>query len=477
MAVTEINKMMIDWFKKNLFNLLLLCLVIGYYYSSYALLENQQFHSFFETDEAVYAWQSNLIQSDFSSITSTDVNEFHPFLFPFILSIGKSFFPPHISSVIAYRSVALIISLLSIFTLAMLCFRLSGKFLAIFCILGLISNPTFFTFKFYILNDVLFMLFSMAFLLALYHLHPNSSRRKHALVGMIISLSILTRWTGILLIAVTFLWYVIQPSKKLIMEGLKRFLFYPVIIVGATVALLAFNTYQNTSSIFPNLSALGNNIQPLDFYFRRLFIPLYLIFFFMPFKEMALFFVSGIVFTIYQKSKFFFILIFMIFIGITADLMLRQTNPRYVLYLQPAFLLLTGFGIEAPLRRVIKDLNRLALAKGGIIISYIFLILSYHPQIVSYFNYKTAPINHACAGNWIKENSSKNFFVFSQDPRPVRFFTNYDYASDGGNLYMCPTHKAELKDAVQKTNKPIILELNIQREKLLSDYKPFSEPL
>lgn len=458
---------------------IIITLIFWNFLSSYKLVNNDPvFKSFSMSDEAVYAWQAEKISNNFLSIFSNQVNEYHPPLLPTLLAVGKSIQKKTLP-VLAYRHTALTISIFSLVILYLLATRISGRFLGLFCLLGMMEFPAFMTYKFFILNDILLMMFTTLLLLALSLLKPDSSWKSHCIIGVILSFVVLAKWTGAILIPFTFFYYISQPSKKLFLKELKNFILFPGAIISVILMILFLRNIFLSAGLLPCTSAFSSAEKSnviLALILQPSFLIIYLKACFIPFISLFPFFLLGCFFALCQKNKFLISLIVLLLIGISANLMLTINDPRYVLYLQPAILILTGTGIENLCKKCFKNPALLSAGKWLMIIFYIIIILQHTTLTKKFFRNRISLIDYSSAGEWIKEHSTDKTIIFSQEERSVRYFTGFDYDTDGGNIYICPRSMKDLKNAVQKINKDIIIETNIFREKSCIDYKPFSAP-
>ena len=138
------------------------------------------------SDEALYAWCAQSIYTQPSIIFSKEIIEYHPPLFPLILSIGNIFS----DTVLAYRVIAMIFSLLGVATIYMLGTLLQGRFVGLVAAILLTTNYT------YLLNgtliniDIPLLVFCNLLIIILVKTDAESSFSRHFWVGIISSLII-----------------------------------------------------------------------------------------------------------------------------------------------------------------------------------------------------------------------------------------------------------------------------------------------
>ncbi|HRZ39430.1 MAG TPA: hypothetical protein P5246_00305 [Candidatus Omnitrophota bacterium] len=426
---------------------------------SFYSLSDRNFHSFLMSDEAVYAWQAEKIVKNLSDIASAQVNEHHPPLFPVLLAAGKTLnneLPP----IIAYRLTALTISIITIIALYFLGTSLSGPALGLFCVIGLTGFHTFSWLRFFILNDMLFMLWGIILIFLISRLKPTSTNRLHLAISLTLLMALLTKWSAMILIPFVLLSYLLLYSPNIIL-GLRKFLLFPGLISASMLKLVVPSAVR----------CLG--IQPI-FHLRHTLISGYWLYCYF-FKEIGLLMILGILFGCWTKNKFLMALSGFFAIGLAGDLLLPQTDARYVFYLQPAILILAGMGGEGLLKRVFQKERPLMIAKLMALFLFAFLIEQYTPSTSRISGLKTNSLDYASATAWINENITSDHIIVSQEHRSIRYFTGLEYLADGGRLYECPAMKSDLKKLVEGTDKSILLEVNAFREQDGTDFLPFSK--
>jgi len=170
-------------------------------------------------DEALYAWNAQRIFENPSLIFSKEIVEFHPSLFSVLLALGHIFFPP----LLACQIISLFIGLAGIVAIYSLGLRLNNNpFLGLFAALLFAFHPISWIISSKILTDnpLVFLLIILAS--QLISLETTSSVKKDILVGLTVSLIILTKWAGVVVVPWFIIYYFLVFQEIGIAERIKK---------------------------------------------------------------------------------------------------------------------------------------------------------------------------------------------------------------------------------------------------------------
>jgi len=428
----------------------------------------------FTYDEALYAWSAEQIDDNFTHIFSQEITEFHPPLFPLLLTMGKYFLNLP-ASPFTYRLVMINIGLIGIGGMFFLGLRMSSYFLGLFCALSLAFNVFFIYNSVFLLNDIPFCALAIFLLLGLKNAHQNRHWKNDLLISIIASLMICTKYTGILMIPLITIFYALQPEVLGFKIKLRKFSI-ALSVIFLTISLLSVINYFNRGSIFPVIRAFQSSkigSPPID----KLILIYDYIFHYIPHNFLISTFIFGCLYTLYKKKFFERFLIIYITIGLLSLLTLKEHDFRYGLFIAPALILILGIAIENLLKFIFKQKNHLLIAKISVMIMLGFWYLEKIYQVDTIIKSKVnITPNYSEAAMWVKKHATDKTTIISQEPRLMRYYTRINFKRFGGNILSLPDNRNDIGKILKEIKGDVLLDVNKRRDHIKTNFHPFGEP-
>jgi 4-amino-4-deoxy-L-arabinose transferase-like glycosyltransferase len=405
-------------------------------------------------DEALYAWYAKQIFAHPLFLFSGDISQFHPPLFPLLLSIGHFFFQPEQ----ACRVVVFLINILGITGIYLLGTRIQGRFLGCFAAMMLSFNPLYFTMASFILIDGALAVFMILFFYVLAGVSDGKIARQDFYLGCAAMALILLKWSAGLILPFLFLYYLLAFSRLTFRERLIKAA-VPLIFGAFTVGILLWHNYAVSGNYLPKVFEVsdGSYRQPFFYYFNK-FIGNSVYAPFVPF------FILGLWLTFRSDNRNCWVQGFWVVFALLSISAMPNKDFRFMLPIIPSIALVTGMGADAFLSRVEKKAALLFLKPLCLILIFGFFVFCKYPKIEKYmvdqsFNY----VGFQAAGTYVKEKValSPDTLILASSPRAIRYYTDIDFKKAGGKLSHIPEHEAEFTDMIENSSSDVILVIDI----------------
>jgi len=405
------------------------------------------------SDDALYAWSAKRIAQNPSLIFSREIIEYHPPLFPVLLTIGH-FFP---NGEIGYRAVVLSLSLLGIVVVYILGARLRSRFLGIFAALLLGFNYLYLLTGVQILTDMPATVFFMGLLLLLANVNGRPNISLGIGVGIMGSLLILLKWSMTLVVPFLIFYYLWAPWGIPIRERMKK-LGWSLGIVLFTVSALLINNYFASGSIWPNtetLTALGHEKRPFSYYFFNghnvvmipVLIPLFLFGVYAMFRDH------------YVHKNLLLSYLFVFGFGLS---FVPVKVLRYALILIPGLLLVAGIGLENLLTSIFKDYGKRWLSMVISLLAIYVICCVYYPKIAMMLKKSLATSTGLKeAGEVLKKKKRPESNIIVENRRPTRYYTGINFKEFGGQLVVLPLQKAGFEELIKTVHGHTLLQVEL----------------
>lgn len=395
-------------------------------------------------DEAYYGWIAKKIYENPAFIISPQASERHPPLFSALLSSGYFFD----SSEAGLRNFTLIINITTILLLCRLAFLVGGYYCALISTLFLALNSADILSSGMILPDGFLVMMYVLLMLQLIHKNLSSSYRRDILIGLTILVTILIKWSGVIMMPLFLAYYLTSfPSSLPVWARLRKIAVVFVVVGIPTVLIFLTGTR-------PDLTAIKGAyfIKPFTFYILNwhliLNLPAYVV----------ILFIIGL-FSSFKKGRRTSSLLFVsFFIPLLCYSLSAEKDARYILPILPSILLAASLGLEAiilliPIKKY-QSAIRLAL------IPVVLLTLT---KLMVKGSKRISVIDHSYigfkeAGQVVKSIADANSLIFTDSTRAIRFYTDIEFVENGGNISEFPKNENDFDQIVMKnTDKNIIL--------------------
>lgn len=408
-------------------------------------------------DEALYSWYAKKITLDPYIIFSHQLNEFHPPLFSIILAMGNAFFD---QGLITYRSVTLLVNIVGIILIYLLGIRLKNYFVGLFASLLLAFNYLYVFHATKITVDGPLTVSILMLILTLSYVDGKSSFLKHAAVGLVASISILLKSSGIIVLPLIFVHYLFLSNEKSLKNKIKKF-FIPFTFLGCVIFSIALANKIHSNAFFPYFvpnQIVSLNFSALSFYFQNqhqlfVYIPL------LPF------FYYGLVVVLMSKLKYKNLLLnYFIILAIFLSFFYLRTY-RFGLMFVPAMYLFTGLGMDHLLDRLFKKNFHKIAAQFMLLSACLFICVLFHQKSKTIMKRNsTVCIGYDEAAQWTKNHLTKTTTVISELPRVLRYYSDIDFKRFGGQIVKLPKSKNQFEKLIDQSEGPIILEVTLWNE-------------
>jgi len=401
-------------------------------------------------DEALYGWYAQRLLGDPLCLFSKEIIEFHPPLFSFFLALGQWLMPGETT----LRVVPLIFNVLGLMAIYFLGLRLSGRFLGLFCVLGLSFNYLYCTHAAHILIDGTLTTGLMLLALCLWRIHRRENYFKaDGLVGVIGGILVLLKWSGLLAVIWIAAYYLLTLRECPFQLRLKR-VALPVMMILTTTCVLFFNNKIQLGNFIPDTTALAGlyQIKPAWYYLLNLhniFI----------FPHLIPLFIYGFVRLLMRRNRqdillLLWFVIFFVGIALTAEKVLR-----YSLLILPVGLLIAGLGLEDILKRLLKSESRVGMGRWVCILLSIVAVVQLSPRIQKAVasGMDNTYLGFREAARRIKNLDSGDGLIVAGSLRIMRYHLGENFLEYGGRLANIPPSAREFEQMVAESSKPVIV--------------------
>ena len=409
------------------------------------------------SDEALYAWYAKTIFNSPSTIFSPLTLQYHPPLFSVLLVLSRGLpFP----EMIAYRIMTIAIDMIGVLLIYLIGTAVRNRFLGLLCAIFLAFNYSYLLWGVSLTADIPL---TVVLLLLFYHLlkrKENSSVKAHIIIGLLASLAVALKWSGLVVIPLLILNYIFVAHPSGHIKDLERInmLMIPLSICGLTVLVLATLNRHYLGTWTPDLSAVSPGNLPFTgralYYFRNMLNIVLL-----PFFRWLLLY--GVISAFLSRSRqerqvlyTFFLLFFLVSLT-------PATDWRYSLLFMPFTLLLSGIGTDTLIEKFLKRPKQIRTAHVVVLVfTFIFLCL-YVPRLRAFMNDTTSRMTgYKDAGRVIRSLSYPGTTIIAECPRMIRYYSGLELKKYGGNIVELPRSPMEFKQMVESVPGPVILEVD-----------------
>lgn len=396
------------------------------------------------SDEGLYAWYGKRIFSTPSLIFSKEITAWHPPLFSVFLALAHIILP----SEIAIRLVPFIFFLVGIVAIYLLGKEIKNEFVGLLCATTLAFNFYYFYFATEILIDVPLTVFFIIFVLFLKSAGEKQSIEGDMLVSLWGALTILLKWSGIIVIPWMVIFYLIGLSCPF-KEKVKR-LFIALSLPIFVVISLVFKNYIQWGSFSPYGPRL---IVPFIDKLGKIFLYLMVLLnFLFPF------FIIGI-FCLFKLDKpkkifmFSWLAVFILCLPLSLELKLR-----YWIVLLPCLICIAGLAIESIIGWLSRfGLRRIAVEALVIIFLSLSSMLWFSNQERTLFRRQLSFAGYKEAGHWVKLLRQEDSIILAGSERQMRYYADINYQEFGGQIVPFRQSESELKDILNKSRHVLLV--------------------
>ncbi len=408
-------------------------------------------------DEALYGWYAKLIAENPAKIFSRETLEFHPPLWPCLLSLSHVFTN---KTLIACRYTAVAVNLLGLILIYLIGRRLKSRFLGVFAALSLAFNYFYFLWAFSLTIDSPLTVCLLGVFLCLLQIRDGAGLKPHILTGLLASAAILLKWSGLVVFPAVLASYFFLPlerplKRKMTLAGL------PLSMAFLTALFLAAMNVVHLGTVFPNTSAVAyrsSAIGLLGHYIRNLktilvvphYIPLFLYSLFVVVR-------SGT-----RQTKMLLAFFTALFIAVSLT---PVKDWRYSLLFAPFAILLAGIGLETLIEKFVKSLDKLKRAKTTVLfLMAVFFVFHSRGLYAVMRDTSSRVTGYREAADWIKAHDTGRTMVIAESPRMIRYHTGIEFQEFGGRIIELPRNKHDFEDLVRNTPGHILLEVDFWSE-------------
>jgi len=436
----EGNKSHTQWWRHGLI-IIIFCL-------AFYLRWRHTFVDRFWPDESLYAWCSLRIHENPRLMFSKEIIEFHPPLFPAFLSLWHFLFPPEIAS----RLGTMVLNSLAIIGIYILGLRINSWFVGLFSALALSLNPLHISQSVHVLIDGPLATSVIFLILFLTQLQGSNSIIYDVNVGLAASLVILVKWSGVLVLPLIIIYYLLTLDSVALVKRWQR-LSIPLAVMIATIISLLINNWFQLGRILPDVTALQGLYLVKPFWYYALNLHnIIIIPFLLPFFFYGLFLICQGKNRVFQLGMIWF---FIFFIGLS---LMREKDLRYAVLILPSMILITAIGLENALQRLFKREKIIFTAQAICLVILLSFSIAIYPKTKRYLDRDAWQfIGFREAGLWIKSHLSEDGLLLAGSPRAIRYYSGINFAEFGGRIKPLPATITELKELIQKTRGPVYL--------------------
>ncbi len=416
------------------------------------------------SDEALYAWCAKRLAAHPMLIFSGEILEYHPPLFPILLSLGNKLLNLHEN----YRLMVLLMSLGGIILTYLLGTRIGGKFVGFLSALNLSLNYTYRLNSLLILIDITQMIFCLILLLALCDTDASKPSQR-PLLAVTIAAIFLLKWSGIFIVAfiVFYLWGADKSLPR--RDKIKTLL---AVLGPALFFFFAYyaNKFMALGYILPDIHEMvtgGVTPQPAGYYLASLHNILNL-------PALVLLLGYGVFAMIKTRHPLRRLLFIYLLVSLLSLSLPAVKVIRYSLIILPVLIIIACTGLEDLLKRIFRSAQGMRIARILTLFLCLFFYLSLYPRTAATLAKSLLTSTGLKeAGEWIKSHDDNRGLIICQNLRPMRYFTGINETRFGGRLIYLPGKKKELEELLIKSSGRILVVVDLWSESNPSDFSPF----
>lgn len=429
--------------QKNLYRFFIFLLCLWVLYFQWPYLHTARMWP----DEALYLWYAKYIAASWNNLFAPEVLQYHPPLYSLLLTTVYLFNPdPDF-----LRLVPLGANILCIILIYLVGCRVHSQLVGVLSAVLLAFNFSFLFYGTYFLIDVPLTAAILSLFWWLLKLNFPLDRSHSWLIGFGMSLIILLKWPGLLVIPV-FIVYFFHLSKKISNKSillLGRSLFLPIATV---VIFLTLNAVQSHSN-FPDISAMQGIYLKKPFYYylmnmHNILILPYLI----PFLGIGLVWIhlGGLRANALLIAWFW---VFFIVLSIMPD-----KEFRYMMILFPCLALITALGFSVSVDFIFRKESIRYLAMLFLIVIVVLNSILLLPRTRSFIDDKNITFTgYKEAGAWLNLHRPKGAIVLAASRRQLRYYTGIDFTEWGGSMMTIPSERKQFIELIANIHQPLFL--------------------
>ena len=401
-------------------------------------------------DEALYAWAAKRIFSHPELIFSKEISDFHPPLFPALLSFWHFFFPP----LVACHWMVFVTNVLGIIAVYFLGKKIQGWFLGVFAAMALAFNPQYFIMSSLILNDGVLAVSMIIFFYILAEIHQRQISRPDFYLGIMVIVLILLKWSGGLVLPFLFFYYLLAFPDFAIRERLRKMV-VPITLAIVLVGILLWHNYMISGDWIPKVFRVSNNDYRYPFFYYCYFLKDNIIS--VPFVP---FFIFGLWNSLQSDNRNQWAQGFWVIFAFLVVSAMPNKDIRFILPLLPSIVLVTGMGIEAFLLEVEKVIISPIMRPMCLMLIFLFFAVFTFPFIEqNMISRAYGYVGFQEAGVYLKKEivRSPDTLVLASSPRIIRYYSDINFIEFGGNLSCIPENEADFINIIRNASSDVIL--------------------
>ena len=418
-------------------------------------------------DEAFYAWHARQIAADPGHLASPELYEYHPPLFPLLLTPGVL----AANDLSGFRFIVILLNLTGLIMIYQLGCKIRSRFLGTFCWIALAFNYVFLSQAGRILIDGPLSVFMMAFMLAWFSWH-DSGQIRHLIYALILASAILfMKSSGVILIPVIICLSWLKKTDEQSPLIKRSRLWLPAMTISVWFLTLLLR-YAITGTFFFDLSALPGYYRIGPWWECVLNLKSMLML-----NALLPIFMLGLLLGLFmgdERMRAACIWFIVVFVTLSV---VREKNLRYDMLFFPPALLITGAALETICNKIFQNdiLNR--IAKIVILVLVLIIFIGDFPVTQRYINNRYATfIGFSQAGKWVNDNIRKQTLFICESLRVMRYYMVRNIKQPPGEFIVLPDSQAEFESLLASETGPCMLELdfwgNIEKFQWLLRLKP-----
>ena len=454
--------------KLYIFLLIVICL------AAFMVRYPYTFSMSFNDDESLYMWYAKQLSIDYRYLFSEQILEFHPPLFPVILSL----FDIHHRRISSYRMTTLFLSIFGIIFIYFIGLKIRGWFVGLLSSIFLAFNYLYTAESTLVMIDLALSISIMFLFLCILYVSDQDKVLFHILVGIAGGIAILLKYSGIVVLPLIFACYMSIYNLSL-SDKIKKF-FIPFIIILVIVCLIHIYNFVVVGTPFPyympsrfvDYSHLNTT---LLFYFKNqhqilMYIPLIIFFYY-----------GLITLIVYKKDRYRWFLLS--YVGVLFIIMsfFYIKAYRFSLMFLPSMIIISVIGIDNMLTQFVRWVKRkryIRVRKTTIellvILLSVILVGIYQKRVFSLLDgNSTVCVGYLEAARYIKDRCGTDTVIISEMPRVLRYFSDIDFVKFGGKIISLPRKKKQFATLVRQIKGDILLEVSVWDEMQPSELPSF----
>ncbi|MDD5181709.1 MAG: glycosyltransferase family 39 protein [Candidatus Nanoarchaeia archaeon] len=384
-------------------------------------------------DEAFYAWNGYQLVREPFQITDEMLKT--PLYVPFLLIGLLSIF---VDKLIAAKLTVLLFSIVGIIATYYIGKMLKNELVGIIAAGFMAFNPIVMFLTGRALTDIPIAAMMALCILALFKYEQEKHWKWGLLLGLCVAGAFFTKMSGVILIPVLGLYFVLTRRTKIFGE-LKDKKFLSLLGVGIItfVPFFIFNMLKFGSLLPTKLSVYGTSyiFKGGQFYYITS-MPQFVAWWLLPFL------VIGLLFAVlnFKRPKQLALLLWFV-IGLVIISGIGEKDLRYLGPIMPAIFLCIAYGISK--FNINKKAEWIILGISAILAVSMFMggIAHIESKANSYMGFKEA-------GEWLKMNVPEDSIIYAGSERAIRSFSDIQYEEYGGRLRAFPTNITTFEEEV-----------------------------